>query len=202
VVAHLLALTDEQLVDSVDVSPPTQVVYLDVKGAVRPRDLERLLRQADVQTDQLMADDNSERLVHIDLSRAGRVPHALALLMAATAIGVLAHLVVVGARSRRREIAVLRALGLRPAQVRRATACQSTTIALIAIVVGMPLGVAGGRLVWRAYAKGLGVLPEPATPALLLLVLAGAALLTANVVAAGPGWRESRARPIESLKAE
>jgi ABC-type lipoprotein release transport system permease subunit len=97
---------------------------------------------------------------------------------------------------------VLRALGLRPAQVRRATAWQSTTIALIALIVGLPVGVAGGRLVWRGYARGIGVLPEPATPALLLLVLAGATLLTANLVAAGPGWRESRARPIDSLKAE
>ena len=71
-----------------------------------------------------------------------------------------------------------------------------------AVVVGVPLGIAVGRWAWRLVANSLGVVPEPVTPRLGLLVVAGGALLAANLIAAGPGWVAGRLRPALVLRSE
>jgi ABC-type lipoprotein release transport system permease subunit len=103
---------------------------------------------------------------------------------------------------RGRDLAVLRTLGFSPAQVRRTIAWQSTTLAVIALGVGLPVGVAVGRLLWTLVANEIGTLAEGAVPGLSLAVLVPVALLVANLVAAGPAWLASRARPGPLLRTE
>ena len=48
-----------------------------------------------------------------------------------------------------------------PSPVASPVAWQTTTIALVGILFGVPLGIALVRLAWRAFAQNLGVTPIP-----------------------------------------
>jgi hypothetical protein len=54
---------------------------------------------------------------------------------------------------RQRDLAVLRALGLRPRQAGSIVGWHTATLALVAVVVGLPLGLVLGRVVWTALAE-------------------------------------------------
>ena len=71
---------------------------------------------------------------------------------------------------------------------------EATTIALAAIVVGIPLGVVAGRQLWTLYARQVGVLALPVTPIAALGAIAILAVLLANIVARFPARAAARGR--------
>jgi hypothetical protein len=137
-----------------------------------------------------------------DASRMGSQPLALALGLAAAAVLSLALTVLTSVRRRRRELALLKTLGMTRQQVRAVVAWQTTLTLLIAVVFGLPLGIAAGRLAWQAFAGSLGVTPVTVVPGLALA--AGAVILVAagNVVAAVPAVVAARTDPAVALRAE
>ncbi len=102
-----------------------------------------------------------------ELDRIGGLPSVLAALLGAIAIATLAYALVSSVRQRRRDIAILKVLGFGRGQVSASVAWQSSVIAAIAIVIGIPVGVVGSRWAWRLFAHELGVPPRPATSALV-----------------------------------
>ena len=60
-------------------------------------------------------------------------------------------------RRRRRELALLKTIGFGRRQVSATVAWQATTLAFVGLVVGIPIGLLLGRLVWQRVADGLGV---------------------------------------------
>jgi predicted lysophospholipase L1 biosynthesis ABC-type transport system permease subunit len=68
-------------------------------------------------------------------------------------------------RRRRRELALLKTLGMTRRQVRAIVAWQTTVTLVIAAGAGLPLGLALGRWAWQAFAGSLGVAPVTAVPA-------------------------------------
>jgi hypothetical protein len=138
----------------------------------------------------------------LNLEQIGSVPPLFAGIMAVMSAAVLAHVLTVAARTRRRELAVLRVLGFSGAQVRRTITWQSTVYALGALAVGIPAGIALGRLTWRTYATNLGVVPEAVTPWPALLLVGAAAIALAAIVAIVPALRTTRTRPAAVLRAE
>ena len=42
---------------------------------------------------------------------------------------------------------------------------QATTVAIVGIVAGVPLGIAAGRVIWRVFAIRPGVVAVPVVPA-------------------------------------
>lgn len=143
------------------------------------------------------------RPVDLDsVSRVDAAPALTAALMALIGLAALAHALGAAARRRRRELAVLRSLGFTRGDVRRAVAWQATTIALVAVLVGVPVGVAAGRWIWNAVADELGVVPEPAVPLLAVLLVVPATLLAANAISAVAGIGAVRRRPTDELRAE
>jgi len=137
-----------------------------------------------------------------DVQRVGYLPGVLAALVALLALGTVTHALASAVRRRRRDLAVLKTLGFVRRQVSATVACQATAFAVAAVVVGVPLGIAVGRWAWRLVANSLGVVPEPVMPRSGLLVVAGGALLAANLIAAGPGWVAGRLRPALVLRSE
>ena len=123
-------------------------------------------------------------------------------LLAALAAGVTAHVLVTSVRRRRRDLAILKTLGLLPRQVRAAVAWQATTLAVAGVAIAIPVGVAVGRWGWTAFAGRLGVVADPVVPLLGVLTVVPATLVLANVVAAGPGWAAGRVPPASVLRAE
>jgi hypothetical protein len=88
--------------------------------------------------------------VPTDLANFGQAVNFPALLGATLAIfgaAALAHLLFVSVARRRREVAILKVLGFVRAQVGAAVCWQSTTIAIVGIVLGVPVGIAAGRVI-------------------------------------------------------
>lgn len=131
-----------------------------------------------------------------------RVPLLLAAVLGAIALGALGHTLLSSVRRRRRDLAVLKALGFVRRQVRTTIAWQATALIVVALVIGLPLGVALGTWVWRLYAVQQGVVPEPEVPLLALATLAAFMLVMANAIAAVPAVAAARTRPSVVLRAE
>ena len=69
-------------------------------------------------------------------------------------------------------------------------------------VVAVRVGLVVGRLVWRAYAEDLGVVPDPVTNPREVIVLALAALLLAALVGTLAAGRQARTHPGAVLRSE
>jgi hypothetical protein len=86
--------------------------------------------------------------------------------------------------------------------VRWAVAWQATTFVSAALLVGLPVGLAIGRVVWSVFAHQLGTLAEPMTPSMRLLLTIPGAVVLANLIAAIPGLIAGRMKPAPALRAE
>jgi hypothetical protein len=140
-----------------------------------------------------------------DLVNFGRVetmPVVTGGLIACLAVAMLGHLLVSSVRHRRRDLAVLKALGFLRGQVSLTVVWQASTLVALALAIGIPVGAAAGRWIWLVVAEQIGVVPEPVLPAALLALLAAATVLVANLVAAVPAWMAARTRPATVLRAE
>ncbi len=94
--------------------------------------------------------------------------------------------VLASARRRRRELAILKALGLTRAQIRSVVLWQAGALVVVAEVLGLLLGLAGGNWAWTGFASSIGVVPVTAVP---LAALAGglvALVALAGVLSMGP----------------
>jgi len=138
----------------------------------------------------------------VDAARMGSQPLTLALAVAAGAVLSLALALLASVRRRRRELALLKTLGLTRRQVMAAVAWQASVILVVAALVGVPLGVAAGRWAWVAFATSLGAVPMPVVPVPVLLAGCGVLLAAGNLLAAVPGAVAARTPPAAVLRAE
>lgn len=125
----------------------------------------------------------------------------LGVLVVLLALGTVVHSIVGAGQHRRREVAILRALGFTRRQVMASALSHAATCAVVALTLGLPLGVAVGRLAWIALRSRLGLPDGPAVPLGGLVVLVPSVLLLVLMTAAGPGWwvaRQAPSRPIRS----
>jgi ABC-type lipoprotein release transport system permease subunit len=137
-----------------------------------------------------------------DFGRIDNMPLYIALLFAMGAGAALAHALASNVRRRRRDLAILKTLGFTRAQVAATVAWQATTIVAVAALIGVPLGVGIGRLLWNLFAQDLGVRPDAVVPFGLALLVIPGVVLFANAIAALPGWAAARVRPAAVLRTE
>jgi len=109
-----------------------------------------------------------------------------------TVIATIASALAATVRRRRRDYAILKALGLSRGQVRATVAWQAVAPVALALVVGLPLGIVGGRWVWRLFTHLVGVIDTPVVPLLPIGAVVLGALAAAGLVALGPGIRAAR----------
>ena len=138
----------------------------------------------------------------INAGRMGGQPVALALGLAAAAVLSLSLTVLGSVRRRRHELALLKALGMTRGQLRSVVAWQTTLSLLIAVAVGGPLGVVGGRLAWRSFAGSLGAMPVSQVPVAGLILGLLALVLAGNLLSAVPAAVAVRTRAAIALRAE
>ena len=105
-------------------------------------------------------------------------------------------------RRRRRDLGVLKTIGFVRGQVAATVAWQATTLALLALLVGLPLGLVAGRWAWLLLNRDLHSLAGPVTPAIALLVAVPVTVLVANLVAALPARAAAATRPAVVLRSE
>lgn len=143
---------------------------------------------------QVPADVSTYQEVHM-------LPLGLAALLALIAAAAVGHALVTAVQRRKRDFAILKSVGFIRRQVRSAVGWQATTAAAVSLLIACPLGVAGGRWAWSAFARFVGVDPSPKVPALGLLIVPATVLL-ANVIAALPARVAARTQPALILRAE
>jgi ABC-type lipoprotein release transport system permease subunit len=119
-------------------------------------------------------------------------PAYLAFALAAGAVLALGLTLIASVRRRRRDLALLKALGFTQRQLAAAVAWQATVAAAVGLLIGVPLGVLMGRALWNLYARSLNVVPDPTVPLLSVMFLVVGALIFANVVALWPGRSAAR----------
>lgn len=126
------------------------------------------------------------------------------LLLGATAalfgVAALLHLLLVSVARRRRELALLKVLGFLRRQAAATVCWQSATVVLVGVVVGIPLGIAIGRIAWRAFAENVGAVPSSIIPVAGVAVVGLGAFACAVAFAAVPALLASRLRPAEALR--
>lgn len=138
----------------------------------------------------------------VNYKTIGSTPVVLAVGLAAGAVAALGFTIYAAVRRRRRDLALLKAVGFTPRQLARAVAWQATVPALVGIVAGIPLGIVGGRLLWDAFAHNLNAVPDPRVPVLAVVLVALGALVFANLVAIPPGRRAARTPTSMLLRTE
>jgi ABC-type lipoprotein release transport system permease subunit len=181
-------------------APPTDTVLMRFGGGDSRATYDRI--------DQKVSSSCSCALMRptkpVDVVNFGRVqdlPIMLSGLIGGLGVLMLTHLIVSATRRRRRELAVLVVLGFVPSQVRRAVAWQATTVAVAAALLGLPIGITGGRYAWRRFIEQLGVAAPPHVPLLATLVLVPfGAIIVANLAAVLPARSAVRRYPSQALR--
>lgn len=138
----------------------------------------------------------------VSFGHVQNLPLILGIILGIVASATLAHTTMSSVRRRRRDLAILKTLGFERRQLRATVAWQATALSLVAMFLAVPAGIAFGRWTWRLLANQVSVVPEPVVPAILTAVIAAAALILANLIAAIPGRTAARLQPALILRTE
>jgi predicted lysophospholipase L1 biosynthesis ABC-type transport system permease subunit len=130
------------------------------------------------------------------------LPAIVATVMLVLAVAALAHALVSSVRRRRRDFAILETLGCERRQLSAAVGATATTFACVACLVGVPLGLLGGRWAWAGIADALGVPSEPTVSITVIAAIVVGMLLAANLIALVPAAIARRTRPAVALRVE
>lgn len=119
-------------------------------------------------------------------------------------LGTLAvwHAAVVSVRRRRSDIAIVRALGLVCRQIRVMFLTQSLVFGLLAVAIGVPIGLLVARFVWRTVTDDLGVVTTLTVPWWAVASVVPAVLFLSVLLSWWPGRAASRQDPSASLRVE
>ncbi len=136
-----------------------------------------------------------------NLASLGVLPIALGGFIAVIGIGALANALIVTTQQRRRDLGALRAMGMTGRQVRSSVLVAGTSIAVVGVVIGVPLGIALGGSVWRLVASTAYVAGDPALRVALVIVPFATVALGA-ALSIFPAHRATRHAPGWALRSE
>jgi predicted lysophospholipase L1 biosynthesis ABC-type transport system permease subunit len=114
----------------------------------------------------------------------------------------MAHAVIVSIQSRRRDLAVLRALGGDRRWISRAVHWQATVLIGVPLVLGVPLGLIAGSVVFRSFADRVGAVPDPVLPFVLIVGAMLSLVALANLCAFVPARHARRLSTADHLREE
>ncbi|WP_026877464.1 FtsX-like permease family protein [Jiangella gansuensis] len=137
-----------------------------------------------------------------ELRQIRSLPVFLAAFLVVLALGAVGHALATAVRRRRRDVAVLRALGMTRPQSRGIVLTQASLLALIGLAAGIPLGLALGRTLWRYVADTTPLFYVAPVAALALALVVPLALVATNLLAAWPSQRAASMRVGHVLRAE
>jgi ABC-type antimicrobial peptide transport system permease subunit len=109
---------------------------------------------------------------------------------------------VTSVRRRRRDLAILKVLGLLRRQLLLVVCWEATALAVAALLIGVPLGLLAGRWAWALFAGSAGVAASASVPVALVLLIIPVTIALAVLIAAWPGRAAARVRPAVTLRAE
>ena len=130
------------------------------------------------------------------------IPLSLSALLLLIALATFTHLLLRSTRTRRHDLAVLSALGFVRRQIWAVIAWQAAGLMAVAVLIGLPIGIAAGRWGWTAFATQLGVLPEPVIPLVGVLLAVPTGLTLATVLGLTVGRTAVHSRNTANLAYE
>ena len=181
--------------------PPPAAMFVRFRPGIEPQAGRQALATRLAEAGSFTVDGPATPTDLLNFGQVQDLPQVLGLGLAAVALLTIAHLLITSVR-RRRDFAILRALGFTSWQVRGTLCWQALTLAGIALVIGVPAGIACGRLSWQVFAHQLGITPVVAVPLALLAVMAAGWLAAAAVIAVLPGQAATRNPPARALRSE
>jgi ABC-type lipoprotein release transport system permease subunit len=143
--------------------------------------------------------------VPVELSNLRNVrtlPLLLAGFLALLAIAAVSHVLATSARRRRQDFAILRSIGLNRRSTRAVLNAQGTSIGLVGLLVGLPLGVVIGRTGWHVVANRVPLQDVPPFALLAVVLVVPVTVFVVNALAVWPGRHVARVRPAELLHVE
>jgi ABC-type antimicrobial peptide transport system permease subunit len=155
---------------------------------------------AGIQQDTCLVTDQRPNTV-TNYAAIDATPEVLAGVLAVLGMAVLAQFILASARRRRRDFALLKVLGMFRRDLSAVAFWQVATVTAVALVVGVPLGIAGGRWAWHLFADQAG-LPPSAITSLPVLWMIPATLLVAALVALPPARSVARVPAAAILRSE
>ena len=183
-----------------------------VSPAAGKASLQRIADSANAEFANVPNSDNCSLVVSVlgvqqpaqirDYGTVGASPAVLAAGLAGGAIVAFGFTLVASVRRRRRELALLKALGFTQRQLASAIAWQASVAGVVGVVAGLPLGIALGRWLWTLFADEVFAVPRPTVPVGSVVLVAVGTLALVNVVAALPGLSAARTRIALVLRAE
>ncbi len=136
----------------------------------------------------------------VNFGQAVDFPLLLGVTLALFGAATLAHLLFVSVARRRRQVALLKVLGFVRRQVLVATCWQALTVVAVGLVIGVPLGIGVGRVVWHVFASHLGAVPVAVIPTTLIVAVCALIVVGAVALALAPAALAVRVRPAEALR--
>lgn len=130
----------------------------------------------------------------VALGPATRTAYLLAALLGAAAVLALGLTLSASVRRRHQTYAVLSALGFDRGDLRQTVRWESNLVVFSALVLGLPIGVALGRVAWTAFSDQLGGAGGPRVPLVLLTGAVAALVVVANLVGELPARTAGRRR--------
>ena len=137
----------------------------------------------------------------VNYQSTGATPVILAAGLALGVVIALGLTLIASVRRRRRDLALLKTLGFTTRQLAATVAWQASVIAVVAAIIGVPVGIAAGRQLWILFARNINAVPQPTVPDSLILVVV-ALLILANLVAAIPARIAARTPAALVLRTE
>lgn len=138
----------------------------------------------------------------VNVARVRAIPFVLAALLAALALLTVGHTMLTSVQSRRRDVAILRSIGADRRWIARAVHWQATAFTVLPVLIGVPLGLILGRIVFRSFADSIGTVNDASIPVLLTLAVVAGLVVIANLIASVPAHRADRMTPALLLRPE
>jgi ABC-type lipoprotein release transport system permease subunit len=137
-----------------------------------------------------------------NLHNVRTLPTVLAVFLAVLGAVAVGHALFSSAYRRRRDFAVLQALGVTRRGIRAIVTTQATVVGAAGLIVGVPLGLIAGRAGWRAITDRVPLTFRSPLAVLAVVIVIPVALLAANVLAIIPARRASKVEPALVLRSE
>jgi hypothetical protein len=139
----------------------------------------------------------------VNLGNVRVLPDVLAGFLGLLGVAALSYVLFGSAQRRRRDFAILRAMGMSRHKARLVLNVQGTAIALFGVILGIPLGLAVGRTGWRLIVEHVPLAFVSPLATLGIALIIPATILLANSLALWPGQLVAGTRvPARELRVE
>ncbi|MGA2295476.1 MAG: FtsX-like permease family protein [Acidimicrobiales bacterium] len=190
--------------------PGPNAILIRIRSGISPSAAYRSLKKIEMQINAIpQANGLAGGIVTVlrpveivNFHSMGTTPTIFASSLALGAIAALGLTLGASVRRRRRDLALLKALGFTQRQLTSVVAWQATVAAIIGSVIGIPLGIEIGRELWILFARSIDAVPSPTVPVLSMVLIGLGALVFANLVAAIPGRIAARTSTALVLRSE